>query len=136
METYQELADINPHISSYQIEASWHAGKVEAKRQAHLAKLREREALQKKREALQKKRDNIKAQFSPYDNKHIDLARQIKRISNDPKSFQHIQTTHAETDNYLIVRMKFRGKNSIGHLVINTHTAMYSFDGRVLGFFK
>ena len=124
--TYQELADLNPDISSYQIKASMHAGKVEAKRQAHLAKVRVREALQTKRE-------NIKAQFSPYDNKHFRLARILKKNAHDPKSFQHIRTSYVETDDFLIVTMKFRAKNGLGHLLISSRTAMFSFDGRWLG---
>ena len=125
--TYQELADLNPDISSYQIKASWYAGEVEAKRQAQLAKKRAKEALQTKRE-------NIKNQFSPgRDNKHFEFARIIKKLAHDPKSFQHIHTSYVETDNFLIVTMRFRAKNRLGALMVDTHTAKFSFNGRFLG---
>ena len=51
---------------------------------------------------------------------------------NDPKSFEHIETTYTDKGDYLLVYMKFRGKNSFGAKVLQTAIGTVDLNGNVL----
>ena len=51
---------------------------------------------------------------------------------NDPSSFDHIKTTYSDKGNYLLVQMKFRGKNSFGAKIIEVVTAKVDLEGNIL----
>jgi hypothetical protein len=70
--------------------------------------------------------------FSPLDGSHRALTKVIKESMNDPKSFEHVETSYNDHGDYLIVRTKFRGKNGFGALVVNSITAQVDLEGNVL----
>jgi hypothetical protein len=78
------------------------------------------------------RRQSIEAQFSAWDGSHIAVTRSIKKSMNDPKSYDHVETTYADRGDYIQVRTRFRGKNAFGGVVINTVNAKVSLQGQVL----
>jgi hypothetical protein len=78
------------------------------------------------------RRQSIEAQFSSWDGSHIAVTRSIKKSMNDPKSYDHVETTYADRGDYIQVRTRFRGKNAFGGVVINTVNAKVSLQGQVL----
>jgi hypothetical protein len=69
-------------------------------------------------EASRKK--NIEAQFSLWDGSHNKSVELIKDNMNDPKSFEHDETTYFDQENHLIIVTTFRGKNAFGGVITNT----------------
>lgn len=69
-------------------------------------------------EELRKK--NIEAQFSLWDGSHNQSVELIKDNMNDPKSFEHDETTYFDQEDHLIVVTTFRGKNAFGGVITNT----------------
>ena len=51
---------------------------------------------------------------------------------NDPKSFEHVETTYGDRGDYLVVKTTFRGKNAFGGVVLNWITAKCDLDGDVI----
>ncbi len=78
------------------------------------------------------KEQKIEMSFSAWDGSHYGLKRLIKKIMNDPKSFEHVNTVYEEKKDHLIVKTTFRGKNAFGGVVTNWVTAKVDFDGNVL----
>lgn len=78
------------------------------------------------------KDDKIKSQFSTWDGSHIEFTKLIKQSMNNPKSYEHVKTTYAEYDNYIIVLTQFRGTNAFGAVVTNYMKAKYSIDGKLI----
>lgn len=78
------------------------------------------------------RKNKIKAQFSSWDGSHRTLEKLIKEGMNDPKSYEHVETSYTDMGTYLIVKTTFRGKNSFGALVKNTVNAKASLDGDIL----
>ena len=76
--------------------------------------------------------NKIRMQFSAWDGSHGMLKRWIKDNMNDPDSFDHIQTTYADRGKYILIQMKFRGKNAFGAKVISVVTAKADLDGNIL----
>lgn len=80
-----------------------------------------------------KNRENlIKAGFSAWDGSHIELKRTIKESMNDPKSFEHVETTYADLGSHLVVLTRFRGKNAFGGVVLNSVKAKADLHGRII----
>lgn len=87
---------------------------VEPKTPAQIAKEKE----QKEKEAYQQWINN---QFSPWDGSHINLVKMVKEKMNNPKSFEHVETTY-ENKGYkkgITVLMTYRGTNAFGAVVTN-----------------
>ncbi|MCA9365020.1 MAG: hypothetical protein KC736_03955 [Candidatus Moranbacteria bacterium] len=78
----------------------------------------------------EKRKKMIEDQFSVWDGSHIELTKIIKKSMNDPKSYEHVETTYTDMGDYLIVNTVFRGKNAFGALVKNTVKAKVSLDGK------
>ena len=78
------------------------------------------------------RRNKIKSQFNSWDGAHSNLERFIKDGMNDPKSYEHVETSYVDMGTHLIVKTTFRGKNGFGALVRNTVAAKTSLDGEVL----
>ncbi len=57
---------------------------------------------------------NIQKLFSGWDGSHIKLAEKIKVSLNDPKSYEHIETTYKDMDSFLIINSTFTAKNGFG----------------------
>lgn len=62
--------------------------------------------------------------FSVWDGSNQDLVKHVITIMSDPESFTHVETDVLQTkdENYLIVNMKWRGKNAFNATV--THETM------------
>lgn len=74
--------------------------------------------------------DWIESQFSWFDGSHIYLKEYLKKNLKDPGSIEIIDTRYVDTkdlnwDDYLIVNMKYRAKNSFWWYVIETIKAQF-----------
>ncbi len=67
--------------------------------------------------------EKIDKQFSAWDGEHMKLASFIKRSMKDPASYDFISSSYSAEDDYLIVLIRYRGKNSFGAVVINSTKA-------------
>lgn len=76
--------------------------------------------------------DQITGQFSAWDGSHLSLTRSVKQALNDPKSFEHIETTYGDRGEFILVRMKFRAKNAFGGYVVQVAEGRYSLEGQAL----
>lgn len=76
--------------------------------------------------------DQILRQFNVGSGAHRKLERWVKQNMNDPESYHHISSSYADKGKYLLVQIKFRGKNSYGAMVVNMVTAKVSLDGDIL----
>ncbi|MBS1776217.1 MAG: hypothetical protein JSS64_08040 [Bacteroidetes bacterium] len=85
-----------------------------------------------KAQADKKKKDFEKNCFSSWDGSNRELVKYVKANMNDKKSFEHEETTYTMLDDYAVVIMKFRGKNSFGNMVLNSVKAKVSYDCQVL----
>lgn len=74
----------------------------------------------------------IESGFSAWNGSHIALTRIIKKSMNDPKSFEHVETSYGDRGDYLVVKTTFRGKNAFGGVVLNWITAKCDLDGNVI----
>lgn len=86
----------------------------------YLAKVAEEEKKQAEAKAYQ---DWVKNQFSVWDGSHTVLVKMLKENLNDPKSFQHVETTCKDNGDHLIVKMTYRAKNAFGGLILQNITA-------------
>ncbi|RYY39752.1 MAG: hypothetical protein EOO08_08760 [Chitinophagaceae bacterium] len=82
--------------------------------------------------ALAERAHKIQLQFSPWDGSHRSLVRYVKDNMNDPGSFDHVETRHVDKGKYIIVQMKYRGKNALGAKIIDMVTAKVDIDGNIL----
>lgn len=73
-------------------------------------------------EKINWRNEKINEQFSAWDGSHTMTKQYVKDNMNDPGSFEHVETVYWDKTDYLIVQMKFRGRNSFGGLVLNTIT--------------
>lgn len=74
--------------------------------------------------------DWIESQFSWFDGSHIYLKEYLKKNLKDPGSIEIIDTRYVDTkdlnwDDYLIVNMKYRAKNSFWWYVVETINAQF-----------
>ena len=92
-----------------------------------------------------KERDRVKQkiideQFSVWDGSHFLLVEMTKATMNDPKSFDHVETRYAilplvpNTSVSITVRvkMRFRGKNAFGGVVLGCKSADFTRDGKFI----
>ena len=74
-------------------------------------------SLQKKAARDAELQEKINAQFSPWDGSHRGLVEQVKRILNDPSSFEHLETKTLRGGSWpetFLVRMDYTAKNAFG----------------------
>ncbi|WP_353120956.1 tetratricopeptide repeat protein [Dysgonomonas capnocytophagoides] len=90
----------------------------------------EKQAIENQKIAARKER--ILKQFSSWDGSHRNLEKWLKNNMNDPKSFEHVETTYTDKGDYLLVYMKYRGKNSFGAKVLQTVIGTVDLNGNVL----
>jgi hypothetical protein len=83
-------------------------------------------------ESTEERQKRIEKQFSPWDGSHMKLVWYVKDNMNDPDSFEHIETSYYDKGSFLIVIMKYRGKNMYGAKVRNYVKAKVDLDGNVL----
>lgn len=103
--------------------------RIEAERRAEEQRIAE---IEQRRQAEQEARQKrIESGFSAWDGSHRELVRRVKRDMNDPNSFEHVETKYGDRGDYLIVEMRFRGRNAFGGMVVNTVRARCSLDGSV-----
>jgi hypothetical protein len=82
--------------------------------------------------AAQLREEQIEGQFTLWDGSHRGLTKYLKANMNDPRSYDHIETTYWDKGDHLIIHVKFRGKNAFGAVVINTAAAMVDLEGNVI----
>ena len=78
------------------------------------------------------RKEEIRSGFSYWDGSHVELTRLIKEAMNDPRSYEHVETTYIDRGDYLVVTTTFRGRNAFGALVKNSVTAHARLDGSVI----
>ncbi len=81
---------------------------------------------------VETRQDKIDKQFSPWDGAHRNLESLLKQGLNDPDSYQHIETTYADADDHLVVKLRYRAKNGFGGMVQGFVLAKVDLDGNVL----
>jgi len=104
-----EVADISADFARIS-----HEEDVENKKQA------EAKAIADKQAAYQAWIDD---QFSLWDGSNRYLVDLVKEHLNDPKSFDHAETTYKDMGDYIIVKMTYRAKNAFGGLILQNVTA-------------
>lgn len=78
------------------------------------------------------KAKSIQNQFSSWNGAHINLERTIKTSMNDPKSFEHIESSYIDQGDYILVQTRFRGTNAFSAKVINVVKAKVDLQGTIL----
>ena len=73
----------------------------------------------------------IARQFAP-NGQHHKLTAMVKASMFDPDSFEHISTSALDQGERIFVKMRYRGKNRMGALTIDTEEAFFSVDGKYL----
>jgi hypothetical protein len=81
---------------------------------------------------INNRQELIKKQFSSWDGSHRGVEKYIKNQMNNPKSYEHVETSFTDYGNYLLVFTKFRGENAFGGTVTNTIKAKVDTDGNVI----
>jgi len=89
----------------------------------------EKQEIENRKIAARKER--ILKQFSSWDGSHNNLKKWVKNNMNDPKSFEHVETTYTDKGDYLLVYMKYRGKNSFGAKVLQTVIGTVDLNGNI-----
>jgi tetratricopeptide (TPR) repeat protein len=115
---YHQLLQLYPDNSEYKKKYEFYTAKLEEQR--------------KKESIAAERKKKIEMQFSPWDGSHRNLEKYIKKIMNDPKSYDHVETVYWDRGNYLIVKTTFRGKNAFGGVVINSIKARVDTNGNIL----
>ncbi|MBI2257513.1 MAG: hypothetical protein HYU67_01270 [Flavobacteriia bacterium] len=112
---YIETIEYNPIINDYRI----------VKKQ--------RAQLDYQKTMLEKKKKEFENKcFNSLDGSHRELVKYVKSNMNDKKSFSHEETTYITLDEYVVVNMKFRGKNAYGNIVLDKIKAKISYNCEVL----
>jgi hypothetical protein len=87
----------------------------------------------REQESKEQDRDRrIRRGFSFWSGSHRGVTDYIKKVLKDPKSYEHIETSYSDRGDHLIVKTRFRGRNSFGGMVVNTIVAKTDLDGNVL----
>ncbi|MCR9251713.1 MAG: hypothetical protein NXI20_14910 [bacterium] len=82
--------------------------------------------------AQEQRKKLIDEQFG-WGGRHKLLTYYIKDNMHDPKSFDHVSSVYDDKGDYLLVQMRFRGKNQLGALVLNQVIAKTTIEeGHVL----
>jgi hypothetical protein len=76
--------------------------------------------------------ERIEKNFSAWDGSHMGLVELIKKMMNDPGSYEHVETVYWDKGDHLIVKTTFRGKNAFGGVVKNWVMAKVDLNGNVL----
>lgn len=76
--------------------------------------------------------ERIERGFSGWNGAHIKLQRKIKENLKDPESYEHIETFYGDKGDFLLVRTKYRARNSFGGMTIGEIGAKTSLDGEVI----
>jgi len=82
-------------------------------------------------EAQASRAEKLKGMFSAYDGSHRGLVSAVEKNMNDPDSFDHVETRFSDKGDYILVYMKYRGKNSFGALVLGEITVKSDLDGNI-----
>ena len=107
--------------------------KAQAKAKAEAEQKAKLEAgVKAKAKAKKARQDRIASGFSAWDGSHRKLERAIKKVMNDPDSYDHVETLYWDQGDYLIVKTTFRGKNAFGGKVLNWVKAKCDLDGNVI----
>lgn len=99
---------------------------LRARRSENLA----REAIEERR--IKARDEILQSGFNLWDGSHRGLTQLIKESMNEPKSYEHVETTYSDKGDYLIVRTVFRGRNVFGGVVPNWVTAKTDLNGNVI----
>jgi hypothetical protein len=119
IDIYRRLVELVPKNKEYKTKLSFYEDKQHQEQQ--------------KEEKIAQLKNKIKQQFSSWDGSHRKVVEAVKKAMNDPKSFEHIETSYVVSENeYVIVKMVFRGKNAFGALVKNTVYAKVDPEGNIL----
>jgi hypothetical protein len=86
----------------------------------------------KPKSAEETRQERISAGFSAWDGSHIQFTELIKRLMNNPSSYEHVETRYVDGGDYLIVITEFRGTNAFGGVIPNTMAAKIDLDGHVI----
>lgn len=78
------------------------------------------------------RQEKIEKQFSGWSGAHTNLERYIKDNMNDPDSYEHVETSYKDYNNYILVITKYRGTNKFGAKVLGSTKAKVDIDGNVL----
>ena len=74
--------------------------------------------------------ESSKPIFSSWDGSHFESEWEIKKVLKDPKSYEHVSTTHTMLNGRLLVSTHYRARNSFGALVPNYAVTSCDEDGR------
>ncbi|MFB9189470.1 hypothetical protein ACFFUP_10520 [Vibrio ostreicida] len=88
--------------------------------------------VEKESAVVTERRTRIERQFSTWDGSHRGLERLIKGAMKDPDSYEHDETVYWDKGDSLIVKIVYRGKNSVGSIVTSFVKAEISLDGKIL----
>lgn len=79
----------------------------------------------------------FQAQFDAWNGSNIYLVYAVKKVMDDPSSFEHVSTSYyfdKKDNNIIHVTMNFRGNNKFGALVLNAIRAKIDSDGNILDY--
>lgn len=122
-----DYASYNAYQQAKQERDTYEAGELAKKAEIEAKQRAEQDA---RLAAGRQKR--IESGFSAWNGSHIAITRIIKKSMNDPKSFEHVETSYGDRGDYLVVKTTFRGKNAFGGVVLNWITAKCDLDGNVI----
>ena len=74
----------------------------------------------------------IEKQLSTWTGSHHYVEQAVKRSMHNPKSYEHVHTTYADTKDGIIIETTFRGTNGFGAVVTNKMRAVVDINGHVL----
>ncbi len=79
-------------------------------------------------------KSQVERQFSSWDGSHRAFVKIIKNNMHDPSSFDHVETKYrVEKDTgKVFVRMKYRGKNAFGGVILNQNSAYFDLEGNFI----
>ena len=126
-----EITDLNFDISQY---ADSEAIRIRREKfDSELDEIRQKEAEEEYKSQLTKKKAEWESNcISSWDGSCTKLVRAFKPHLKDPDSFEHIDTGFRRYDDYVLVVMKYRAKNSFGAFDVGTVTAKVNYDCEVL----
>ena len=73
--------------------------------------------------------DSIKLLFNEWNGTDIALVDLVKQNMNDADSFENVDTKYFDMGSYIVINMKYRGKNVFGAKVLNFVKARQNIDG-------
>lgn len=76
--------------------------------------------------------EQIERGFSDWDGSHVVLTEAVKMSLNDPNSFEHVETSYWDQKDHLIVKMKYRAKNTHGGVITKSIKAKTDLNGGVI----